>query len=57
MSAVPSSIPEVLTSEERWSRWEQRGHDRDARFMRRAKRVLSAGLIAAIIIFAFVLMR
>jgi hypothetical protein len=37
MPIIPSISPEVLTSEERWRRWEQRGRDNDARFMRRAR--------------------
>lgn len=29
---LPSSESEVLTSEERWARWERRGREHEARF-------------------------
>jgi len=37
MSNPLSHGSEVLTSSDRWRRWEQRGRDRDALFMRRAR--------------------
>jgi hypothetical protein len=46
------SATDVLTSEERWQRWRQRGRDSDARFKRRVRTVfvwivlvLAAGLL------------
>jgi hypothetical protein len=51
MSNMPVSSSHVLTSEERWSRWEQRGRDR--RFMRRAHWMLwSAAGLAAVLLLA-----
>jgi hypothetical protein len=46
MANDPVLNPEVLTSEERWRRWEQRGHDNDARFMRYVRRMFWSGLVA-----------
>ena len=45
MALTPSVNPDVFTSEERWRRWEQRGLDNDARFMRRARGVFWAALV------------
>lgn len=39
-NSASTSLPEALTSEERWRRWEQRGLDNDARFSRRLRRVV-----------------
>jgi hypothetical protein len=57
MSNMPVSSSHVLTSEERWSRWEQRGRDRDRRFMRRAHWMLwsAAGLAAVLLMIAALL--
>jgi hypothetical protein len=56
MVQVSSSHPEELTSEERWRRWEQRGRDNDARFLRRARMVLTAVVtIAAGVVFVLLL--
>jgi hypothetical protein len=46
MAIPPSVNTQVLTSEERWRRWEQRGMDNDAEFLRRAQRFLWVVLIA-----------
>ena len=46
MAVPPSVNTQVLTSEQRWRRWEQRGMDSDAQFLRRAQRFLWAVLIA-----------
>ena len=46
MAVPPSVNTRVLTSEQRWRRWEQRGMDNDAQFLRRAQRFLWAVLIA-----------
>jgi hypothetical protein len=45
MSTTRASNPDLSTSEERWRRWEQRGRDNDARFMRRAQRAFFSALI------------
>jgi len=47
MSDLPLATA-VLSSEERWNRWEQRGRDSDARFMRQARWLLSAAITLAI---------
>jgi hypothetical protein len=46
MSSGPVPNPEVLTSEERWRRWQQRGRDDDARFMRQVRQMIWSGLVA-----------
>ena len=46
MAIDPVLNPEVLTSAERWRRWEQRGRDTDARFMRNVRRIFWSGLVA-----------
>ena len=48
--------PEILTSEERWQRWEQRGHDNDARFMRNARRMFWSGVVATTVVLVVFLM-
>jgi hypothetical protein len=48
VSSVHSDSPEVVTSEERWRRWDQRGRNYDARFMRRARRELSSAAVVVI---------
>ena len=45
MAVPPSVNTQVLTSEQRWRRWDQRGMDNDAQFLRRAQRFLWAVLI------------
>ena len=50
----PHLEADVLTSAERWQRWEARGQANDARFMRRAHRLfwLAAVVIVAISLWA-----
>lgn len=50
MAIDPSPNPEVLTSEERWRRWEERGRGNDARFMRQMRRVFWAGVVAMTVV-------
>jgi hypothetical protein len=52
MSKVPTSVPQVLTSAERWSCGEQRGREDDARFVWRVDRMLwlAAGLAAVLLL-------
>jgi hypothetical protein len=50
MAGVQLSNTEVLTFDERWRRWQQRGRDRDARLRLRMRRLLLvAGLVAAVV--------
>ena len=48
--------PEVLTSQERWRRWEDRGRDNDARFMRQVRRMFWSGVIVMTAILIFFLL-
>ncbi len=52
MAPNPSPTPEVLSSDERWRRWEQRGRDNDARFMRRVSRMCWSGVFVATAVLA-----
>jgi hypothetical protein len=55
MPTIPSreseALTPVLTSEERWRRWEQRGRDDDARFMDHVRR----GFWSAVIVLTVIL--
>ena len=54
MALSSSVIPEILTSGERWRRWEQRGLDNDARYMRQVRRVCwSVVVVGAILSLLF----
>ena len=55
IDSLLNSEPELLTSEERWRRWEQRGRDNDARFMRQARRLLWSGAIGMAFVVIFLL--
>ena len=48
-----SPDPDLLPSEERWLRWEQRGRDNDTRFARRVRHAI--GLAAVLLIAVLVL--
>ena len=48
MSSIPPATVELLSSEERWRRWGQRGRDNDLRFMLRARRLLWLAVVFAI---------
>jgi hypothetical protein len=50
MALHPVLNPEVLTLEERWRRWEQRGHDNDARFRSDVRHMLWSGLVAMTVV-------
>jgi hypothetical protein len=50
MVTTPSSQPEVLTSEERWRRWEERGQESDARSMRQVRRLFWSTVVAAAVL-------
>jgi hypothetical protein len=51
-----SSTPEILTSEERWRRWEQRGRDNDARFMRLVRRSFWSAIVLGTLLLLFLWM-
>lgn len=48
--------PEVLTSQERWRRWEERGRDNDVRFMRQVRRMFWSGVVVMTVILIFSLL-
>ena len=54
MTATPgspsTSLPETLTSEDRWRRWEQRGFENERRFKNRVRRVIIPALTAAAVV-------
>ncbi len=56
MAIIPPGNSEVLTSEERWRRWEQRGRDNDARFMRQVRRLFWVVLVVIGAVILFVLL-
>lgn len=55
MAIHPVLNPEVLASEERWRRWEQRGHDNDARFRSDVRRMFWSGLAMTVVLVIFFL--
>jgi hypothetical protein len=57
MTVVSSLVLEEVSADERWRRWQQRGRDQDARFKRRAGRLLAAAVVIAIPIVLFMLTR
>jgi hypothetical protein len=57
MALSSSVIPEILTSAERWRRWEQRGLDNDARFMRQVRRVGWSAVVVGAVLLLFFLIR
>ena len=57
MSALHSSHSAVLTSDERWRRWEQRGFDNQIRFRRRVFRFLWTPVMLLTVLLLFWLLR
>jgi nicotinamide riboside transporter PnuC len=55
--ALSSVIPEILTSAERWRRWEQHGLDNDARFMRQVRSVGWSAVVVGAVLLLFFLIR
>ena len=57
MALSSSVIPEILTATERWRRWEQRGLDNDARFMRQVHRVGWSAVVVGVVLLLFFIVR
>ena len=55
MAIDPVLNPDVLTSQERWHRWEQRGRDNDERFMLQARRLFWSGVVVTAVLMVFLL--
>jgi nicotinamide riboside transporter PnuC len=53
MLPTSSVEPELLTSVERWRRWEQRGQDNDARLMRRMRYLFWTSVVVMAAVLAF----
>lgn len=56
-SPDPVLSPEFLASEGRWRRWEQRGRDNDARFMRQAHKLLWATIVGFALVLVLLVVR
>ena len=56
MAIDPILNPEVLSSQERWRRLHQRGHDNDARFMRDIRRMFWSGLVTLTVVLVIFLL-
>ena len=56
MAIDPVLNPQVLTSEERWQRWQQRGHDSDVQFRRNVRRMFWSGVVAMTVVLVIFLL-
>jgi hypothetical protein len=56
MAIDPVLSPAVLTSAERWRRWEQRGKDHDARFMRNVRRMVWSAVVTITLVLVIFLL-